>query len=221
MKIYTVLILAALLVGCQPEKEKIIIPEGKVGLIGYGSLTSSKQMEQQLGKKYDGPVQIVHLTGYQRNWNMVFPNNLPHPPVDHIIMCIQDQDTIIPQSIVNPNLEVKEGAFMNACFFIIDEQDLSIIDRTEKGYERIEVTQSIREFEVSQGKVYAYQALPNYTSIPVSNNPYKNVIPDVYLEFLNAAFKEKGEAYKKEFEQTTVGFDESLILECSIENNSL
>lgn len=216
---YFLIVFLTLLFGCRNTQETVLIPDGKVGLIGYGSLTSSKQMEQQLGKEYHGSVRIVHLEGYRRNWNMVFPNNTPHPPVDHIIECIKGKDTIRPRAIVNPNLEARKDAFMNACFFIIEEQDLAVMDRTEKGYERVDVTQSIREFSVSGGKVYAYKALPGYTKTPVANSPYENVIPALYLEFLDAAFKEKGKAYKKEFEETTVGFDESLVLTCSIETD--
>jgi len=129
-----------LLLSCNQNsgKEIVNIPKGKVGMIGYGSLTSKKQMELQLGKKYEGPFRVIHLDGYQRYWNTIFPNNLPHPPVDNIIECVVENDTIVPESLIALNIQESEGKSMNCCFFIIDEEDLQTMDNTEKGYERID-----------------------------------------------------------------------------------
>ena len=197
-------------------KKVLVIPNGKVGLIGYGSLTSSKQMEKQLEKAYLGPVHVIHLDGYRRNWNMVFPNDSLHPPVKYLIQC--ERGKVFPKYIVNPNLEPYDGGRMNACLFLVDQEDLITLDRTEKGYSRVDVTSSVAEFDVQKGKVYAYQALPEYTKTPIHNEPDINVIPDVYMEFLYSAFEEKGPQYRLEFEQSTVGFDSTLVSNCIIKS---
>ena len=216
--IATLLFLAGLIISqsCKqnPVKEIVTIPDGKVGLIGYGSLTSKKQMESQLGKKYEGPIRVIHLEDYQRYWNFIAPNDLEHPPVNNIIKCTTGNDTIIPETLVALNIQETDGKSMNCCFFIIDEEDLAKIDITEKGYKRIDVSESIREFQVDHGKVYAYQALPEYHMEPTINQPNKNAIVKLYLGFLNTSFENLGEEYKREFEESTANYHASLELDC-------
>ena len=199
-----------------PTKEKLLIPAGKVGVIGYGSLTSKEQMQKQLGEPYEEEVRIVHLEGYQRRWNAILPNNLPHPPVGRLVKCVKNGDTIVPEAIVNLNIQAAPDHSMNACFFILDEADLITLDRTEKGYKRIEVGSAIREFEVVEGIVYAYQAMPHYQGEPDLDQPFKQVIPAVYLGFLEAAYADLGEAYQREFEASTQAVPESITADCFI-----
>ncbi|MFA0962945.1 hypothetical protein AB9P05_14165 [Roseivirga sp. BDSF3-8] len=67
---FIVVFILSFVLYCKPteDREIVEIPEGKVGMIGYGSLTSKKQLDVQLGRKYEGPLRIVHLLDYQRFW---------------------------------------------------------------------------------------------------------------------------------------------------------
>jgi len=76
----------------------------------------------------------------------------------------------------------------------------------------------MRGLMINNGKVYAYQALPNYNSEPKINDPIKNAVPKFYLGFLYAAFEDLGEEYKREFEESTVNYHLSLEIECHFSN---
>jgi len=207
--------IVVLLASCQPTpKPSIDIPEGMVGLIGYGSLTSKEQMAIQLGKPYNGKVEIIHLEGYQRTWTATTPNKLEFPPVNSVLNCFQDGDSIFPQKLSVLNIRENDGVDINCCLFTIDEKDLAPIDKTEKGYMRIEVADRIREFRVSRGKVWAYQAMEDFTEVPKPDSSHTYALPKMYLEFLEAGFAELGEAYRKEFYETTLPIPESVVLDC-------
>ncbi|MEM9078489.1 MAG: hypothetical protein AAGC43_15710 [Bacteroidota bacterium] len=206
-----------LLASCQPNKKTSIeIPEGKVGLIGYGSLTSSKQMAAQLGKPYIGGVEVIHLEGYQRTWTATTPNTLEFPPVGFLVKCSYAGDSIFPKWGSALNIRKNDSVSINCCFFIIDEEDLEPIDKTEKGYQRIEVTNNIREFSVSNGKVWAYQAIPEFTKIPKTDEPENYIVAKLYLDFLEAGFSELGESYREEFYRTTLPVPEEIVLDCNM-----
>lgn len=217
----TILIGIVFLLSCKSNssKEKLVLAEGKVGLIGYGSLTSKKQMEHQLGRKYEDEVKIVHLNGYKRNWSMVYPNNPEFPPVNQTVVCLVGMDTIIPENIVAMDIVKSENDKMNCCLFIVDVNDLPIVDRTEKSYKRINVTDKIDEFRIEGGPVYAYQGLKEYTKEPISQKPEKNAIVQIYLDFLTTGFDELGSEYKREFDESTNDYDKSLVLECILQEN--
>ena len=154
------------------------------------------------------------MEGYQRYWNFLAPNDSIHPPVHSIIKCVIDKDTITPENCIFLNIQGTENKSMNCCFFVIDESDLQTLDNTEIGYKRIDVSKSIREFDVEGGPVYAYQALPNYLKEPITNKPHLNAIPSQYLDLLNTAFEDLGETYKKEFYESTVKYYGSIVLDC-------
>ncbi len=211
----SIYIIVAVLTACQSnQKPSIEIPEGMVGLIGYGSLTSKEQMASQLGKPYNGNVEIIHLEGYQRTWTATTPNELEFPPIKNLLKCLYEGDSIFPKKLSVLNIHENDSIAINCCFFIIDEKDLEPIDKTEKGYKRIEVTDRIREFNVSKGKVWAYKAMADYTEIPKPDSPYDYALPKMYLEFLEAGFSELGENYRKEFYETTIPIPQSVVLNC-------
>ncbi len=76
----------------------------------------------------------------------------------------------------------------SACLFVIEETDLSGFDRRERHYIRIDVTESIEEFNVIGGPVFAYQGLPEHTQEPEMNNIDKNIVSQNYLNILNDVF---------------------------------
>jgi len=51
------------------KKPTIKIDKGLVGMIGFGSLMSLQSMESTLQRKYDDSIYLVHLQGFQREWN--------------------------------------------------------------------------------------------------------------------------------------------------------
>lgn len=114
---YLVLILRT---SCQSDKEiSIEIPDGKVGLIGYGSLTSKEEMASQLGKPYDGNVEVVHLEGYQRTWAATTPNEPDFPPVNNLLKCFHKGDSIFPKKLSVLNIPENNSIAINRCFSLL------------------------------------------------------------------------------------------------------
>lgn len=187
-----------------------------MGLIGYGSLTSREQMADQLGKPYAGGVEVIHLEGFQRTWTATTPNKWEFPPNGFLLECSHAGDTIVPKWFSALNIRKNDSVAINCCFFIIDQEDLEPIDKTEKGYQRIEVTNNIREFSVANGKIWAYQATPEFTETPKTGEPKNYAVAKLYLDFLEAGFSELGESYREEFYQTTLPVPEEIVLDCDI-----
>lgn len=67
------------------NKERLFIPNGKVALIGYGSLMSVASMERTLGHTYTDKFIPIHINGYERVWNFAVPNNGTRGP--NLFLC--------------------------------------------------------------------------------------------------------------------------------------
>ncbi len=213
------LLLVSLLVSaCTHTTEKVTvnIPEGKVGIVGYGSLTSKDQLEYYFDEEYTGPFQFIHLEGYVRRWSGRFPNDSIHPPEGVIVHCMIDGDTLAPQNIIVLNIHQEPGSAINGSFFILDQNQLKLMDQAEIGYERFEVTDQIREFRVEGGPVYAYRARSDYQVDEAVQDLKHTALPSVYLDFIDEAASGAGEIYKKEFYESTAKVDKSLVLNCYI-----
>lgn len=192
------------------QKETFEIPAGKVGLVGYGSLTSKESMEVTLGRPYKGPFEIIHLNDYQRRWNLLAPN-------PGFVYCIIQPDTIQPEAGVFLNIEERPGNALNACLFVIEESDLPGFDLRERRYQRIDVSNQIEEYTIVGGAVFAYIGLPEFTQEPEINNPTKHFISQNYLNTIEDAFSSLGEEFESEFIATTVPYHESLVLNCYVD----
>ena len=82
-KILCLMLASALLLvpGSCGEKEAFNIPEGYVGMFGYGSLMSKNFIETGLlDAKYEGPFLPAHLRGYKRSWTFAWPADIPTTP---------------------------------------------------------------------------------------------------------------------------------------------
>lgn len=146
------------------RKSTIEIPEGSSGIVAYGSLISMPSMEQTLGHKYQGPVHQIHLTGYEREWTCVRPFNDPRansadaPRINASLLLGNER---VPLSgTAELNIHPKKNGRINAILYLIDDADVSGLDKREWGYQRVDVTDKIEEFRFRGGKVYVYEGIP-------------------------------------------------------------
>lgn len=160
------------------EKATFEIPEGYVGMFGYGSLMSKNFIETGLlGGKYEGPFLPAHLSGYKRSWTFAWPADIPSAtPHGHYY---------------------KAGVL-----YSVPESDLPVYDAWEPGYERFEVTDRVAGFEIKGGPVYPYRALPSFESEPTGDIA-RNVIERDYLQIVRDAFDDWGEAFEEEYRQSS------------------
>jgi len=189
------------------KKDNITIPEGLVGMIGYGSLISINSMEQTLGHKYLDSAYMVHLKGFVRSWTCFRPFNDPkaipsnYPKYSGFIL--QNNDSIPFDGIVNLNIELKKRSKMNCVLYLISNEDLMKFDKREVGYERTDVTDRIEEYNITDGKVYVYQQPPEYYD-KTSLNLSRYILIKDYIDLITKACDGIGENFRNEFDRSTL-----------------
>jgi hypothetical protein len=200
-------ILMLLMMGsCQEPKKSFIIPEGHVGMFGYGSLMSKKLIDTGLlAEKYEGPFLSAHLKGYKRSWSFVWPSTLPGFTTDgqyYRSSILVEGDTIFPQNIHYLNIREDSNSVINGVLYIVPFADLSSYDGWELGYERFEVTDLISDYIVEGGPVFAYKALPEFTKDP-SDDFTENIIEQSYMDIILDAFDYWGKEFEEEYQNST------------------
>lgn len=212
------MILAAILFleSCQEKIPTFQIPEGHVGMFGYGSLMSKKFIETGLlDKNYGGTFLPAHLKGYKRSWTFAWPTEIPLYNVDSTFTkdyILIEGDTIFPKYLHYLNIREDSNTVINGVLYIVPEADLPNYDAWELGYERFEVTDLIQGYTIEGGPVFAYKALPDFEVEP--NNDYtRNVIERSYVKILEDAFGYWGKEFEAEYEKTTEPFDPAILHE--------
>lgn len=203
-----------LFTSCQEKKKIFNIPEGYVGMFGYGSLMSKNFIESGLlEKNYDGPFLAAHLNGYKRSWTFAWPSTIPFPNTDgnyYKDYILIEGDTIYPQNLIYLNIKDSPTSIINGVLYIVPEDDLPTYDRWELGYERIEVTDLIQDFIIEGGRVFAYKALPDFVIEP-NNDVKRNIIELSYSKIIQEAFDYWGEEFEAEYNKSTEPVNPSII----------
>ena len=204
---FSILILSLLLASCSVEKKKTIeIKSGFVGMIGYGTLMSVKSLEQTLKHKYNDSLYQVHLINYIRGWTYFVPiNDPPKKSTEdsrYYGFILQGNDSIAFDGMVNLNIEPKEKSKINCILYIISEEDLLKFDKREFGYQKVDVTNQIEEYNFIGGKVYVYEHFPETKEISkIDTNKY--ILVKNYVDFITNACDSIGKIFRNEFDEST------------------
>ena len=205
-RVFVILFLLSISCLAGQEKTKLEIPEGSVGMIGYGSLMSLSSLEQSLGRKYEGPTYQIHLTGYERAWTHLRPFNEPQAnPADNVRfdVCYFQDDVRIPiDGAVELNICPQKKSRINAVLYVIPSQDLIKFDKRERTYKRVDVTDKIEEYRFEGGKVYVYVGLPDHQE-KSAPDPKRYILFKEYLDQVTSACDRIGKTFKAEFEAST------------------
>lgn len=200
--------------GCKEPKKDFIIPDGHVGMFGYGSLMSKKLIETGLlDKVYDGPYLPAHLKGYKRSWTFAWPTDIPLYNVDSTYSkdyILLEGDTIFPKYLNFLNIQEDANTVINGVLYIVPAEDLPAYDIWEMGYERFEVTDLIQGYNIAGGPIFAYKALPEFTMEPTIDIS-QHVVELAYWKILEDAFAFWGKDFQAEYEKTTVPFDPAIL----------
>ncbi|GGZ81331.1 hypothetical protein [Algibacter mikhailovii] len=189
----------------QSNKKTIVIEKGKVGMIGFGSLISLNRTEEVFKHKYTDSIYLVHLEGYQRSWDFVTSNydkGYTEEELKHDGYYIRDNDTLIFDNSIYLNITEQKGSTMNCVLYLVTEKEIKDMDLYEFGYERIDVSDKIKEYDFEGGKVYAYKATPEYL---YDSKKIKGVtvIQQDYLDLVTKACDSIGLDFRKEYDETT------------------
>jgi len=189
------------------QKDTIKIQEGFAGMVGYGSLMSLKSLESTLGHQYNNSSYLIHLNGFIRAWtsyrplNDPMPNNPKAPQFYGFIL--QNNDSIPFDGIVQLNVESQEGSKINCILYLLSKEDLIKFDKREIGYERIDVTDKVEEYNIFGGKVFVYQQALDYYD-KTTLNLAKFILIEDYVNMITSACDEFGENFRIEFEKSTL-----------------
>ncbi|TBN04020.1 gamma-glutamylcyclotransferase [Hyunsoonleella flava] len=195
-----------LLSGCN-NKELITIENGKVGMIGFGSLMSKRSMERTLQRKYEDSVYLVHLEGYQRAWNYYTPIKRI---VDNELFYLNNGDTIPIHNQIALNIMDTPDKKMNCVLFFITPEELIGFDEREFGYNRVDVTDNIEEYRFKGGRIYAYKADDEHTYQHKKGD--NTFLPEYYLNLVTEACDSIGPEFRQEFEASTIPHDAAKVV---------
>jgi cation transport regulator ChaC len=181
---------------------------GEHALVGYGSLLSIASMERTLGRTYSGPWHVCRLNGWRRGWDIQMPR--------HRSTYRDGARLITPERVLYLNLRRQEGAHANAALFVIAAQDLARFDEREWIYRRENVNGDLADARVTGGTAWTYVALGEYVWRQPSRPP-EAIIRRTYLDILDRAHAELGDAFRREYEATTDAAPAHLIVDDRID----
>ncbi len=199
--------LLILMISCETtsNKQTIVIEKGKVGMIGFGSLISLQRTEEVFKHKYTDSIYLVHLEDFQRSWDFVASNDDKAYTTQELNSdgyYIQGNDTLLFDNCIYLNITAKKGSAMNCVLYMVTEDKIAAMDLYEFGYERIDVSEKIKEYNFEGGKVYAYKATPEYM-YDSEKTKGVTVIPQDYRDLVTKACDSIGFDFRKEYDATT------------------
>lgn len=187
------------------QKKTIVIEQGKVGMIGFGSLMSLQRTEKVFKHQYTDSVYLVHLQGYERTWDFVASNydqGYTEEELKYDGYFIKDTDSLIFDNSIYLNITEKEGSDMNSVLYLVTEEEIKDMDLYEFGYERIDVSDKIKEYNFQGGKVFAYKASPEYVYDSEKTKGITKIHQD-YYDLVTRACDSISLNFRQEYEQTT------------------
>lgn len=186
--------------GCT-TRETLDIPEGLTGIFAYGSLISQATLEGTLGHQYERSSYEVHLNGYEREW-WCDPHwrSGPNPLYAHIL---RGTDSVPVLGQAKMDLSPKEEGRINGILYLVTGEELDSLDRWERDYQRVEVTEEIEEFRFRGAKVYAYVRLPSSTPSSAEEEEGICILQKAFLDRVTSACDSRGLAFREECDRTT------------------
>jgi hypothetical protein len=203
---FLVLILPGSGAAAPKERSVMEIPMGSSGMIAYGSLMSLQSMEQTLGHKYEGPRRQVHLNGYEREWTCVRPFNDPEamaagrPKIDAFLMTGTERVPVTGAAELN--IYPKDEGRINGILYLVTDEELASLDKRERGYRRVDVTDRVEEFDFRGGKVYVFEGRPSPANVsPPAQGTY--ILVKEFLDMVTGACDAIGKEFREEFDSST------------------
>jgi hypothetical protein len=201
-----ILSLSSIFAFAAKRKSTLGIPERSAGVIAYGSLISLPSMEETLGHKYKGPIYEVHLRGFERVWTCVRPFNDPQAiaagakKIDAYFL--RDTERVPIIGAAELNIYPKKKGWINGVLYLITNEELLSLDKRERGYRRVDVTDRTEEFRFRGGKVYVYEGLPGS---PTASSAEKGTIILIkeFFDLVTGACNSRGKDFRDDFDKST------------------
>ena len=154
-------------------------------VFGYGSLINLQSAEKTLGRAVrESDVQIVNLVNYSRVWRLIG---------QVIVDNYQD-----PVNAAFLDIAYQNGAVSNGILIEVTSDELKKLDKREKHYRRINITQFIRP-QVQDGKIFTYQGEPEF----FADNFPNPVVLTQYVKMVEQGTEYWGKEFSDQFNKTT------------------
>jgi len=116
-------------------------PHNRAGYVfGYGSLVAIAPLARFLGRTSLAAEDYVlcRLNGFRRSWNIAWDNSIEAPGYAHYV----DRETgeRYPGHVVVLNIRPDSSSAVNGIAFRVTPEELARLDRRERNYDRVEVT---------------------------------------------------------------------------------
>jgi hypothetical protein len=201
-----ILVLSSIFGLAAKRKSTMDIPDGSAGIVAYGSLMSLPSMEQTIGHKYEGPVNQIHLTGYEREWICVRPFNDPRANPADIkkadAFFLRGNKRVPFDGAAELNIHPKKKGRINALLYLINNAEMIGLDKREWGYRRVDVTDKIEEFQFRGGRVYVYEGLPERAD-GSSTKKGTYILIKEFVDLVTGACDAIGKNFRDQFDKST------------------
>ncbi len=155
-------------------------------VFGYGSLINPKSIQRTLGREISKEDLLeARLSDHVRKWQLV----------DWVIIQDPNLKRIIPTIFLDIVLE--QGKEVNGILFQLSEEELDKMDRRERNYDRIDISNLI-EPNVSK-PVYMYVGKEKYT-VP----PQESVVLAQYERLIEEGLSFWGNAFQQHYYESTL-----------------
>ncbi len=169
-------------------------------VFGYGSLVLCDLLAEFLGRPLDSGDGPCRLEGYRRTWNVAMDNRVRLPDYKFYLDPVTGQAPGVFVAYLNVMPAV--GRRVNGLVIRVDQDQLERLDRRERNYYRIDVTDKIDVFR--PGRVWVYVGKPEGVArYEEGLRTGTLVVTRGYLDLVDEAFAALGEAQLAEYRDTT------------------
>ena len=155
-------------------------------IFGYGSLINPKSIQRTLGREISKEDLLeARLSDHVRKWQLV----------DWIIIQDLNLERIIPAIFLDVVRE--QGKEVNGILFQLSEEELDKIDRRERNYDRIHISNQVEP--IVSDPVYMYVGKEEYT-VP----PKESVVLAQYERLIEEGLSFWGNAFQQHYYESTL-----------------
>lgn len=155
-------------------------------IFGYGSLINPKSIQRMLGREVNEEDLLeARLSAYVRKWQLV----------DWVIIQDPNPKRIIPAIFLD--IVREQGKEVNGILFQLSEEELDKMDRCERNYNRIHISNLVEP--IVSDPVYTYVGNEKYT-VP----PQESVVLAQYERLIEDGLSFWGNAFQQHYYESTL-----------------
>jgi len=171
-------------------------------VFGFGSLVDLEALADYLDREpfTEGEFERCRLRDYRRAWNIARDNSEVIPGHDHLVCSVSGERLDGYVAVVN--IRPAPGQAVNGLAFRVSPDELAILDRRERNYDRIDV--SGRLDVTVHDRVWAYRGKPfaeeRYAKGAAAGSAFIN---SAYHTLVHLAFESHGPGFLADYLATT------------------